>query len=158
MSLRLLLLAAAATSWALAGQAGSGQASRPVRVHLGGVMVSGGYLHGYAWYPGPWGYSPYYYYDPMLWTPFYHPGYYTGYAYGPGFGNVKLQVGGKTATVYVDGALAGRREQLKDMWLEPGVYNLEVRDGQRRLTQKIYVLSGKPLRITAGMMHQEPLP
>jgi hypothetical protein len=157
MPLRLLLLAAAG-SWALAGQAGSVRTSPPVRMHWGGVMVSGGYLRGYAWYPGPWGYSPYSYYDPMLWTPFYHAGYYTGFAYGPGLGNVKLQAGGKTATVYVDGALAGRREQLKDMWLEPGVYYLEVRDGPRRLTQKIYVLSGKTLRITAAMMNQEPLP
>ena len=39
-----------------------------------------------------------------------------------------------------------------------GFFHLEVRDGPRSLTQKIYVLSGKTLRITAAMMHQEPLP
>src|ERR1700676_4537309 len=52
-------------------------------IHFGGVMVgagysrfSGGYPY-YGLYPGGWG--SYYYLDPFLWTPFYHPGYYSGF-------------------------------------------------------------------------------
>jgi len=144
-----------------ASRATSGEKKSHWPIHLGGVMVGAGYSHfsgGYPYYggyPGGWGG---YYFDPFLWTPFYHSGFYSGFAYGPHMGDVKLQNIEKTATVYLDGALAGPVEKLKDMWLDPGTYQLEIRDGKRRLTQKIYVLSGKTLKVTAGMMNQEALP
>ena len=137
-------------------------AAKPVKeskwgIHLGGVMVGAGYSRGWGGYfPGYWG--PYSYYDPFLWTPFYAPGYFTGFAYGPRMGDVKIQNLEKSSTVFLDGALAGRLDRLKDMWLDPGTYQLEVRDGKRRYTQKIYVLSGKTLKVTGDMMNQETLP
>ena len=51
--------------------------------------------------------------------------------------------------VYVDDAYAGEVRKLKTMWLEPGVYKLEVRDGDRKFARKIYVLSGKTLDLKA---------
>ena len=157
MPLRFLLVAAAACSLAAASDAQTG-AKSPVHVHFGGVIVNAGYSRGFGWYPGPWGYDPYYYVDPLLWTPFYYPGFYNGFLFGPGMGNVKVQAGPKTAAIYLDGAYAGRRDELRNMWLQPGVYSLEIRDGQRRLSQKIYVLSGKTLRITPATLNQEVLP
>ncbi len=123
-------------------------------------MIGAGYTH-YSGYPygfGPWGYGPYYYYDPFLWSPFYAPGYFTGFGYQPGLGAVRVQVPDRSASVYLDGAYAGRLADLKDIWLEPGVYNLEVREAGRRLTQKIYILSGKKMKLTADRMEKEPLP
>jgi hypothetical protein len=40
------------------------------------------------------------------------------------------------------------------MWLDPGVYNFEVRDGNRRYCQRIYVLTGKTLKLTPELMEQ----
>jgi len=157
MSLRLLLVAAAACSLAAAGDAQS-SGKTPFRVHFGGVMVNAGYSRGFGWYPGEWGFGPYYYYDPLLWTPFYYPGFYNGFAYAPGMGNIKLQAVERSAAVYLDGAYAGTCGQLKNIWLQPGIYTLEVREGQRRLVEKIYVLSGKTLRISPGTMTAEALP
>ena len=138
----------------------SSQNSRP-HVRFGGLMVGAGYNRfsgGYPFgYPGYWGYSPYYRYDPFLWSPFYHPGYFTGFAFQPRMGDVKIQVPDKTALVFLDGALAGRLSDLKDMWLEPGAYHLEVRDSSRRFRQKIYVLSGKRIKVTSDMMTSEAL-
>jgi len=147
MSLRFLCVALVGISLPLA----AGQ-DAPRRVRFGGIMINAGYAS------GGYGYGPYSYFDPFLWTPFYYPGYYRGFAYGPGMGDVKIRFGEKTSMVFLDGALAGRLDQLKDMWLEPGAYNLEIRDGKRRLTQKIYVLSGKTFRVTAEMMNSEVLP
>lgn len=131
-------------------------------VRFGGLSVgagvshySGGYPYGYG--PGYWNYSPYYSYSPILWSPFYHPGYYNGFAWQPNMGNVKISAPDKTSLVYLDGALAGRLDKLKDMWLEPGAYNLEVRNSSHRFTERIYVLSGKTLRVTPDMMVNEVL-
>jgi hypothetical protein len=156
----LLLLAVSITGWAADGQAPAKvPAGRQPRSHIrfGGILINAGYTR-WSGYPYGWGYGPYGYYDPFFWSPLYYPGIYTGYAYTPGMGDVKVLVGDKSALVFLNGALAGRREQLKDMWLEPGTYNLEVRDGQRRFTRKIYVLSGRTLKITPDLMEQETLP
>ncbi|PWU06929.1 MAG: hypothetical protein C5B51_11310 [Terriglobia bacterium] len=118
------------------------------RVRLGGVAVGASYSY--------WGYYSPWYYDPFLFYPFYAPGYYTGFAYQPNMGAVKLQTVDKDALVYLDGALAGRADKLKQMWLNPGAYELELRNGDRRSTQKIYVLSGKTLRVTPQLMEVRP--
>ena len=131
------------------------------RVRFGGVMVSAGYSHfprGYPYYsPGFWGYGPAYY-DPFLFLPYIHPGYFNGFSYAPYMGEVKLRTGEKTGWVYLDGALAGTVAKLRSMWLDPGTYELEVRDGDRRFEQKIYVLSGKTLKVTPAMLVPEVRP
>ncbi len=119
------------------------------RPHLrfGGAVVSAGYTGG--------GYSPWFY-DPFLFYPVYAPGFYTGFASGPNMGAVKIEGRYKDALVYLDGALAGRADKLKQMWLNPGTYELELRSGDRRATQKIYVLSGKTLKVTPELMEVRP--
>jgi hypothetical protein len=101
-----------------------------------------------AWGPGLW--RPY---GPAWWDPWWfngwaHPGFWNGYAQGPGTGEVKLTDAPKEAMVYLDGAFAGPVAKLKNIWLEPGAYNLEVRDEQGRTWEKrIYVLTGKTLAL-----------
>ena len=136
------------------------QSSRP-RLRLGGVLVGAGYTRysgypNYGYYPGFWGYRSYLF-DPFFFYPF-APGFATGFAYQRNMGEVKIQTSHKTAWVYLDGALAGRADYLKSMWLDPGVYNLEMRDGNRKYTQRIYVLSGKTLRMTPELMEQAGQP
>jgi hypothetical protein len=122
------------------------------RVRIGGIMVGASYVSGPGWYPyypyyGRWG--PYWgLYDPFWYSPWIHPGLYTGFAQGPSMGQVKLKSPTKEASVYVDGAYAGTLEKLRSMWLEPGAYNLEVRDYDGRSYKKrIYVLTGKTLEL-----------
>jgi hypothetical protein len=125
------------------------------RVLLGGVMIGAGYSHFSGGYPY-WDYYSPWYYDPFLFYPVYAPGYYTGFAYQPSMGAVKLEVADKNALVYLDGALAGRADKLKQIWLNPGAYNLELRTGDRSATRRIYVLSGKTLRVTPELMEVRP--
>ncbi len=136
--------------------------SRP-RIHFGGLTAGAGYTHFsgralpyYAGYPFGWGYP--YLYDPFLFMPYAYPGFYTGYRYGPGMGELKLQTADKNAWVYLDGALAGRAGKLKTMWLEPGAYNVEARSNGRRFAQRVYVLSGKTLKLNATRMNLEAKP
>ena len=133
--------------------------SRP-HVRLGGIFSGAGYSHfsgpRYGYYPY-YGYGPYgYLYDPFLYGM--HPGYFTGFGYGPSMGEIKLKSDDKSAWVYLDGALAGKADRLKTMYLEPGAYNLEVRSGNKLFGQRIYVLSGKTLRLTAGLARSEVRP
>ena len=143
----------------LSAKSGS-QAPHP-RLRFGGFAVSAGYSHfsglypSYGYYPGYWGYSPWFY-DPLLFSPIFAPGYYTGFAYQPNMGAVKIQGGDRNAWVYLDGALAGRADKLKEMWLDPGAYNFELRAGDHKVSQKIYVLSGKTLKVTPELMEARP--
>jgi len=129
------------------------------RVRLAGVSVSGGYWSGPAWGPGYYGWGPGLYgwgpgymwgpawYNLMWYSGWAHPGYWTGFAQGPGMGEVKLSAD-RDAMVYVDGAYAGSAGKLKSIWLEPGKYDVEIRDdGGRTWSRKIYVLSGKTLAL-----------
>jgi hypothetical protein len=141
------------------------RSARP-RVRFGGFTVNAGYSHfsGPGFYPyygyGPWaGYGwPYYAYSPFLFSPYIYPGFFSGYGYGPNLGEIKLKTDDPTAWVYLDGALAGKADKLKSMWLEPGKYELEVRSGGKRFGQKVYVLSGKTLRLTADPEKSEVRP
>jgi hypothetical protein len=129
------------------------------RVRIGGISVNAGYYNGPMWYPyygygGGFypGWSRYYMYDPFWYSPWLHPGLYTGFGYQPNMGEVKLNSPNKEAAVYIDGAYAGPAEKLKSLWLEPGAYNLEVRDaGGQRYERRVYVLSGKTLQIQAKL-------
>lgn len=80
-----------------------------------------------------------------------YPAAYNGFAYGPGMGEVKLPTKSKTAMVSIDGAFAGTADKLKHFWLEPGAYNIEVKDtNQPAIKERVYVLSGKSIGLQAG--------
>lgn len=171
MSVRVVLLACAVP--ALAGLTAGAQEkekepaktsdsepARKTRVRLGNIIVGAGYSRysgpGWHYYPGYW--SPYYWgaWSPYWWpyyydwyAPGFHPGYWNGFSRGPNLGEVRLRAQ-PAAGVYIDGAYAGVAKDLKSMWLEPGAYDLEVRDdGAARFKKRIYVLSGKSLRLDA---------
>jgi hypothetical protein len=135
------------------------------RVRLGGVVVHGGYSHfsGHRGFGGGRFYRPYYrpfygsFYDPFY-DGFYHPGYYNGYRQGPRMGQVKLKDAPKGAEVYLDGGYAGVAGDLKNIWLQPGAYNIEVRDGGLSHAERIYVLSGKTVRIEPELIPRKEQP
>ena len=129
------------------------------RVRLGGISA-GGFYHHYSnldyypyYYPAFLGPSPYYwwpYYD-VAFAP-YHPGFYNGFARSSGMGEVKLQTTQKGAEVFINGAYAGVAEDLKSIWLDPGAYDLEVNaPGSQSFKKRIFVLSGKTVRIMAAL-------
>lgn len=135
-----------------------------LRVRLGTISVGAGYTHfsGPTYYPyEPYGFYPYgwaysispWYPLPGFYPPFYAPGYF---AYGNDKGEVKLAAEPKTANVYLDRAYAGTADRLKSMWLDPGAYDLSVSSkGLEAFHQRIYVLSGKSLRIKAKLIPEE---
>jgi hypothetical protein len=136
---------------------GSSALSRRLHLRIGAVSVGVGYSHfsgppyypyGPSFYPGAWEYS-------ALWVPywgpyaFFAPGYF---AYGSAKGEVKLAADPKTAEVYLDRAYAGTADHLRSIWLEPGAYDLSLTaSGDEVFHQRIYVLSGKSLKITAKL-------
>lgn len=73
-----------------------------------------------------------------------YPGFWYGYGFSDGRGEIKLNSAPKDAEVYIDGAFAGTAGKLKSMWLDPGIYQLEVGENYRK---KVYVLGGKSLRL-----------
>jgi hypothetical protein len=129
---------------------------------LGSVTVGAAYTHfpnsyyaglwpysfyPYHFYPLALGYQPFYYGYPLLYAP-----YVPDLVYGLGKGEVKLAAEPKTASVYLNGAYAGTARDLKSMWLEPGAYDLSLSaPGQQEFHQRIYVLSGKSLKIAAKL-------
>lgn len=137
------------------------ESPRP-RLRFGGMMVGGSYSRGYAgwpWYGYSYGYGwwpgmlPVRYlaaYDP-LWVGFpMHPGFYSGFGYQASMGKVELKALEREAGVYLDGAYAGPAHKLRNLWLDPGAYTLEVRPGQGApFRQRIYVLTGKTLKVDA---------
>lgn len=121
---------------------------------LGTVALNAGYISGPLWYPyAPYGYYPYYgaAFDPF-WTPF-SPYYYpASFAYGVDKGQIELKANPKDAAVYIDGAYAGTVQRLKNIWLDPGAYDLTIRaTGREPFQQRVYVLTGKTLNITAKL-------
>jgi hypothetical protein len=100
------------------------------------------------------------FYRARLWDPYwaYPLSYPSGYFdYNDGRGEVKLTleprtVDPKLAEVYVDNAFAGTADHLKNMWLEPGAYELSVlRKDRAAYRRRIYVLSGRSLKIAAKL-------
>jgi hypothetical protein len=142
---------------------GSG-AEHNLHWRLGTIALGAGYAHfsGPAYYPygfypfspfGGWEYSAFWfpYWGPY---PFFAPGYF---ANGSGKGEIKLNAEPKTAGVYLDRAYAGTADHLKNIWLEPGAYDLSLAaSGREDFHQRIYVLSGKSLKITARLVATEP--
>jgi hypothetical protein len=135
------------------------ESGRRTRLRLGTFTVGGFYSHfsGSRFYPYPYGYYPLYW-DPFwdFYTPFYHPGYFQGFYPGDGKGEVKLQADPGKAEVFLDGAYAGTADRLKNLWLDPGAYEISVKaDHCAPFRQRIYVLSGKTLKVTARLEKSE---
>jgi hypothetical protein len=131
---------------------------RKTHVRLAGFSIGAGYSrysgpsysdpYYYPFYPAVWGLAGYYwspFYD--LYSPLYRPGPHWQYSPSAGMGEVKLQSTQKSAEVLLNGAYAGITGDLKSIWLEPGAYDLEVKAGHQRFSQRIYVLSGKSVKI-----------
>lgn len=133
-------------------------------VRLGGVSVAASYssapfFYGPFW---PYGFYPYsaafygpVFYNPFFLSPFYSPfygPYWGSFGYAPDKGEVRLAANPKDAQVFIDGAYAGTAEHLKDMWLDSGAYDLSVSSpGKETFHQRIYVISGKKLKIEAKL-------
>lgn len=119
-------------------------------VRLGTISVGAGYgYYSGSYWPGYWaGYYP----PPFFagWSgpwfaPYYAPVYFTPQI---NHGQVNLQTSNKNAEVYLEGAYAGPASKLKNFWLAPGVYQLEVRAaGHATQEKRIYVISGKTLKL-----------
>jgi hypothetical protein len=128
--------------------------SHKYHLRLGTTSLSAGYISGPLWYPyAPYGYYPYYgaMFDPF-WAPlsaYYYP---ASFAYGADKGEIELKADPKDAAVYIDGAYAGTVRRLKNIWLDPGAYDLSLRAaGREPFQQRIYVLTGKTLNISAKL-------
>ena len=102
------------------------------RIRLGGAGVNAAYING----PGFW--------SPWYWGPW---GSRHGFSWRPATGEVKLSGAPKDALIFLDGGFAGSVSKLKRMWLEPGAYNLEIRDGDKRWQKRVFVLSGKTVQL-----------
>ena len=120
-------------------------------VHLGAISIGAGYgYYSGPYWPGYWAgyYPPPFYggwFDPWFGAPYYAPVYFAPL---PDKGQVSLRTQNKNAEVYLDGAYAGTASKLKNFWLAPGVYQLEVRaEGQAPQEKRIYVLTGKTVKI-----------
>ena len=132
-------------------------------VRLGTVTVAASYTHfpdgffapfwGYGFYPGIFGYEPLFY-EPFYYSSFYGPSL-PDLAYHPDKGEVRLEAKPSSASVYLDDAYAGTAGKLKHIWLAPGAYDLTVaRADGSMFQQRIYVLSGKSLKIKAKFVAQ----
>jgi hypothetical protein len=141
------LIAAAACTLVFADNA----AAKP-RIRIAGVSVGFGYSNwgGYPYYASPF-YDPYFA-SPFLYgfAPWYFPGYWGGFAYQPYRGEVKLSANLKSGDLYIDGGYAGDVRKLRSMWLDPGAYQVEIRDGgQTTFERRIYVLGGRSVKLRA---------
>jgi hypothetical protein len=118
-------------------------------VHLEIISVGAGY--GYN--SGPYGPGYRAGYCPPPFFGAWHDPWFAPYApvyFAPQIdkGQVNLRTSDKNAGVYLDGVYAGTASKLKNFWLAPGVYQLEVRaSGQAPQEKRIYVLTGKTLKI-----------
>jgi hypothetical protein len=137
---------------------------RKLRLRFGGFSVGAGYsrfsgplYHPYGY---PYGYSPLGFYPgewvgASLWYPVWSPYPYYGpgsFAYNSGRGEVRLTADPKFAEIYIDGGYAGTADKLKSLWLDPGAYDFTVSSaGREPFHQRLYVLSGKSLKITAKL-------
>lgn len=94
------------------------------------------------------------YFGPAFYGPAYYGWYGPVYAYpapGPNVGKIKFDTKMKDAGIFVDGGYAGTVRQLGTFPLRPGTHNIELRspDGQTIFQQKVDVLAGKTLKLSA---------
>jgi hypothetical protein len=133
-----------------------------LHLRLGTISIGAGYSHfSGPYYPYPYPYGPFGFYPgdwvgASLWYPVWgpYPSYGPGsFAYNNGRGEVRLTADPKVAEVYIDGGYAGTADKLKSLWLDPGAYDLTVSAaGRESFHQRVYVLSGKSLTITASLV------
>jgi hypothetical protein len=114
-------------------------------VRLGTVTFGFGYFNDPGYAPfccySPWAYGPFW----GTFGPYYPAGFF---APGPTKGTVKLIHANKDAAVYIDNAYAGKASELKSINIEPGAYDLELQPpGDKPIQKRIYVLSGKTLKL-----------
>lgn len=84
-------------------------------------------------------------------------GWYDPFFYGPypmytnrSAGQVKIdpKVFGNDAQVFINGAYAGTAKERKSTWLRAGVYQVEVRQQDRKVyDKKVFVVSGKTIQV-----------
>lgn len=140
----------------------NGKVEKQGRVRLGGISFGGGYSR-YGYYSPAFfhPYSPFYhgryyptYYHPLdAWT---HPGHYLGFDRTKSTGRIKLRTDHGEASVFLDGAFAGVVKDLKDIWLEPGVYELKVTaDLHEPFELRVYVLTGKTVKIEVALKEKK---
>ena len=83
-----------------------------------------------------------------FWGPYWGPGFGGYYYENPNAGEVKLDTKVKDAEVFINGSYAGTTHQNKSMYLRPGNYNIEIREGGRtQFAEKVYVVAGKTLKL-----------
>ena len=141
------------------GKGSSSEGGHKLHFRLGTIAIGAGYTH----FSGPAYYYPYgpYEFYPPFWAlfgpypyPFFAPDYF---AYGSAKGEVRLTAEPKDAAVYLDHAYAGTADHLKRIWLEPGAYDLSLSAaGREPFQQRIYVLSGKSVKISAKLVPAVP--
>ena len=108
-------------------------------------VVVGRPLHGYYGRPLYGYYGGFY--DPF-WNPYWGPAYYGGYYGHPNQGEVKIDTKVKDAEVFINGSYAGTTRHNKSMYLRPGSYNIEIREGGRtQFAERVYVVEGKTLHL-----------
>ncbi|MEW5976746.1 MAG: hypothetical protein AB1898_13165 [Acidobacteriota bacterium] len=135
------------------------------RVWTGGISLFGRatrYRDSYAW-PGDAGSYPYF---GGLWSPWWPPSdpsesRYPSLLFGLhqqlNKGEVQLRQTEDRDEVFLNGAYAGLAKELKSFWLDPGIYELQIRSGGQSLfSERVYVLSGKTLRINARRQENQP--
>lgn len=138
---------------------GSADSGHNWHLKLGTISLGAGYSHysGPLCFPyGAYGFYPYdWFYSSAIWNPWWgpYPGFAPGYfSNGYGKGEVKLKAEPRNAEVYLDGAYAGTADRLKAIWLDPGAYNLAISAKDHEpYQQRIYILSGKSLKISADL-------
>ena len=92
----------------------------------------GGWGGGWGW--GLWGYPYWGYYGPENYS-----------------GKIKIEDVNKNDQVYLNGAYAGTVKKLKNIWLDPGRYSIEVREqGKDLVNQYVYVMPGKTVDISVN--------
>jgi hypothetical protein len=104
------------------------------------VVIRGGFYGprwGWGWY-GPAWYGP-------GWYAWWGPGYY----YDPDLGRVKIVTHDKDASVYVDGGYVGPVAKAKNLPLQPGNHDVELRDssGNTFYRQSVQVIPGRTTEI-----------
>ncbi len=91
-------------------------------------------------FPRFWGW-----YDPFW-------GYYGPYYYSVDYrGKIKIKDANKLDEVYLNGAYAGTVDKMKNIWLNPGRYKIQIRNqGRQLLDQEVYVVTGKTVELHVG--------
>ncbi len=139
---------------------GSVEVKHRPRFRLGGISLGAGYHHlsGSPFFR-PY-YYPYYGGYPYWLDPLYYPAFTRTQLRGPApQGQVRLRVSPARATVFVDGAYAGTASDLEKFQLPVGAYTLKLSaPGYRDFEQRLYLLSGKKLKVDVDLSPEGDTP